>query len=150
MYAIRSYYEGYIQSRFGIPFGAKANKIITFGSKNDLNPLPVELTEFSGECKDGNISLTWTTASEINNDYFIVEKSENMKDFSFVSKITGSGNSNTVNSYSTTDYSDLQSTYYRLTQTDFDGKRTIYAPINVNCYDNTAVPELIVYRNNFV
>lgn len=140
---------GFITSRFAVNFGTKSDKIITFGSKNNLNPLPVELVEFKADCADGSVEISWTTASEINNDYFVIEKSENMTDFELVEKVYGAGNSNTVNNYSIYDNASENQIYYRLTQVDFDGKTTVYSPIAVNCKSNNTKPILNVYPNPF-
>ncbi|MBN2777927.1 MAG: PKD domain-containing protein, partial [Bacteroidales bacterium] len=73
--------QGYLTSRFAVPFGTKAPKYITFGSKNNLNPLPVDLISFDAECQDYQIEFNWTTASETNNDYFVIEMSKDMINF---------------------------------------------------------------------
>ncbi|NRA12263.1 MAG: hypothetical protein HRT57_09945 [Crocinitomicaceae bacterium] len=89
----------------------------------DVNsPLPVTLTHFEGSCNGTETELNWTTASEINNDYFILEKSMDGFYFSNVATITGAGNSNGIITYSHID-SELnnQTTYYRLKQVDFNG-----------------------------
>ncbi len=141
--------QGYITCAVVPFYGAKNQTFVTFGSKNDINPLPVELVEFNGQCNNGEVLLSWTTTSEINNDHFIIEKSENMKDFTFVSNVVGSGNSNTINYYDTTDKYASSNSYYRLTQVDFDGKTTSYRPINIKCSNELKTPELIVYPNPF-
>jgi len=70
------------------------------------------------------VQLTWKTASEQNNDFFAVERSENGSDFSTVlGKVTGRGNSNEVVSYSFMDASPLQKwNFYRIRQVDKDGR----------------------------
>jgi len=83
--------------------------------------LPIELISFTGEAKNGFNQLNWITASELNNDFFTVEKSLNILDFEEVGKISGAGNSNTTLSYSMIDNHPTNTTYYRLKQTDFNG-----------------------------
>lgn len=84
--------------------------------------LPVTLTNFSGYKYKGGNKLVWTTASEINNDFFILQKSANAKNYVDVGIIDGHGNSNVVNNYEYFDYSPFSNiTYYRLKQFDFDG-----------------------------
>jgi hypothetical protein len=85
--------------------------------------LPVKLVSFSGYPFEGGNKLIWTTESEINNDYFIVQKSSNTKDFFDVGIVDGNGNSNTANNYSFFDVSPSPKvSYYRLKQIDFNGK----------------------------
>jgi hypothetical protein len=145
-----SHDQGYIQSRYVVPFGAKGTTIITFGSKKGENPLPVELLDFNATCDNENVTINWTTASEINNDYFIVEKSTDMISFVQVNKTTGAGNSNSIKNYQVIDKNDSQTTYYRLTQVDYDGKTTVFAPVVVNCGVAEALaPSIIVYPNPF-
>jgi hypothetical protein len=142
--------QGYIQSRFTVPFGAKGNSFITFGSKSGETPLPVDLVDFNANCDNGKVEINWTTASEINNDYFIIEKSNDMSKFVEVNRTIGAGNSNSIKNYQVMDRNDSGTTYYRLTQVDFDGKTTIYAPIVVKCQEfNLITPSLVVYPNPF-
>lgn len=83
--------------------------------------LPVELAEFTAECKNNEVVLNWTTMTEKNNDYFSIERSENGKDFIQLGIIKASGNSNMKINYTFTDsiQSDKQA-YYRIKETDLD------------------------------
>lgn len=141
--------QGYITSDLTIPFGFKAPTYITFGSKNNLNPLPVELSYFDGECKNGNINLNWQTASETNNSHFLIQVSDNMKDFETIGKIYGAGNSSGVTNYDFSSNANFELSYYRLIQTDFDGKTKIYPPISISCKDAQSEPTLSVHPNPF-
>lgn len=88
--------------------------------------LPVELLEFTGEAQADNINLLqWTTATEINNDYFTLERSEDAINFETVATIGGAGNSSVISHYHFFDAIGKNAPptyYYRLKQTDFDGK----------------------------
>jgi hypothetical protein len=84
--------------------------------------LPIELLIFSANVEDSKVRLTWTTASEKNNDYFTVERSTNCLDWTELQQLNGAGNSNSTLHYEVVDnapYFDLS--YYRLKQTDFNG-----------------------------
>lgn len=84
--------------------------------------LPVELADFQAVCDDGKALITWRTYSEINNDYFDVNKSEEGWDFETFATIIGAGNSNMVNDYLAYDYAPFKGgTHYQLKQVDFDG-----------------------------
>ena len=85
-------------------------------------PLPIELLSFSGNSLDDANILEWTTSTELDNDYFIVERSSNGSDFEEIQKVDGAGNSNSAISYSIRDNDPLNGiNYYRLKQTDFSG-----------------------------
>ncbi len=98
--------------------------------------LPIELTEFNGISQDDHSKLYWQTATEINNDYFILEKSADALAWRDIAKIDGAGNSTQINNYSFNDYELLpEMMYYRLKQVDFDGKKT-YSQIVALQYTN--------------
>lgn len=85
--------------------------------------LPVEFLYFTAEIRAYNTELTWATASEIDNDYFIVQQSEDGKTWDDLAEVSGQGTTNQTTTYQYTDtkryYSALS--YYRLIQIDFDG-----------------------------
>ncbi len=86
------------------------------------SPLPIQLVSFNAILNDNHVDLTWTTASEINNDYFIVEKSKDGKIWEQVVWVDGAGNSNyTLNYYEVDEHPYEGVSYYRLKQVDFDG-----------------------------
>ncbi len=89
--------------------------------------LSVEVLSFNAELTDNNdVKLKWTTASETNNDYFTIERSSNAIDFDFMTKVQGSGNTNKEINYTSFDAEPLNGiSYYRLSQTDFDGTSKI-------------------------
>jgi hypothetical protein len=90
------------------------------------NPLPVELISFEAQIENDYVVLEWVTASEINNDFYTVEKSSNGYDFIELGKVVGAGNSSTTLAYSMIDenpYSGVS--FYRLRQTDFDGTNKV-------------------------
>ncbi len=91
-------------------------------SNSVTNPLPVELLSFNGIYENGKVNLYWETASETNNDYFIVERSVDGENFEIVTTVKGAGNSSTILKYSATDDAPpVGVVYYRLRQTDFNG-----------------------------
>lgn len=88
--------------------------------------LPVTLTAFEVVGENAHVDAYWTTASELNNDYFLLERSADGTEWETVGKILGQGNSTTTQTYGYTDENPLRGiSYYRLVQTDTDGKQTI-------------------------
>jgi hypothetical protein len=83
--------------------------------------LPVELTSFSARAVEHTVELNWQTASEINNDFFTVQRSHDGTNFTDLATIKGAGTSNEAHQYKYTDHLPLDGkSYYRLKQTDFD------------------------------
>ncbi|MEO8087266.1 MAG: PKD domain-containing protein [Bacteroidota bacterium] len=118
-----------------------------FNISPQSQPLPVELIKFTAVCDKANVILEWTTASEINNDYFTVEKSLDTKNFEEIATIDGNGTSSEQHNYEAKDQAENGSVYYRLKQTDFDGKTTYSDDITVNC-DRSGRHEIIgIYPN---
>lgn len=112
-----------------------------------FSPLPVELVDFTAECNSNTVNVSWSTASEVNNDYFILEKSADAVTWSEITKVAGNGNSNELKTYSYTDHaSGLGATYYRLTQVDFNGDTEVFSPKSANC-GNGETATLSVYPN---
>ncbi|MFN8153566.1 MAG: T9SS type A sorting domain-containing protein [Bacteroidia bacterium] len=102
--------------------GCKDSTVVTIlGS-----PLPVALLAFQGQTFNQYNQLFWTTASELNNDYFTLERSADGRSFTALGDIDGSGNSTDVRNYSFKDYTPAAGlNYYRLKQTDFDGTSSL-------------------------
>lgn len=109
--------------------------------------LPVELEEFDAVAKDKSVLLYWETASEKNNDYFIVEKSKDGIVWEWVEEVEGAGNSQTSLSYATIDDRPFYGTsYYRLKQIDYDGTFT-YSSIKAVSIEERSNKALSVYPN---
>jgi hypothetical protein len=88
-----------------------------------VGALPVKLEYFTAEKKDEHSALLkWTTASEINNDHFEIERSDNATEWFKIGQVQGAGNSNENIDYSLVDEEPLAGpNYYRLKQIDYDG-----------------------------
>lgn len=92
----------------------------------DCVALPIELINFSVLCEKGNSTLKWSTSTEYNNERFVIEKSENGIDFEIIGNITGAGYSTVTLNYTFTDNDPVRGTsYYRLSQIDYDGTKNI-------------------------
>jgi len=88
-----------------------------------LANLPVELSSFNGRRNNKVVNLNWVTSSETNNDYFTLERSADGRNFEALTEVKGAGTTTTSSTYEFTDAQPLKGhNYYRLVQTDFDGK----------------------------
>jgi len=98
---------------------------LTNGASLDcsVTPLPIELLSFSAKAAKGEVKLAWITAAEINNDYFTIERSRDGENFESIIVVDGAGNSTQQLLYQSIDGEPLNGiSYYRLKQTDYDGK----------------------------
>lgn len=111
-------------------------------------PLPIELLDFSATLQDNrSVTLTWQTASEHNNAYFLVQRSENAVNWEERGKVEGAGNSQEKRNYSFDDEQHFSGTmYYRLQQIDANGAFS-FSPIRVVNANTLATSELKMYPN---
>ncbi|HEY3403059.1 MAG TPA: T9SS type A sorting domain-containing protein [Ohtaekwangia sp.] len=105
----------------------------TFGSTDVGSPLPVEWLSFTGARAGNVIALNWTTAQEINNDRFEIERSEDGKTFNKIGSKPSQGNSTLPQEYRHEDknVNPYQRYYYRLRQVDINGKSDYSAVIAI-------------------
>ena len=124
-----------------------SNRYFTFGSKNGTNPLPIELLEFTATKVKDYVELNWSTASEINNAYFTIEKSLNLDSTFEVVNVNSVGNSNTLTNYTATDLNPFSGlSFYRLKQTDFNGDYSYSDWVAVN-FNTEQTSEINIYPN---
>jgi hypothetical protein len=103
----------------------RTNFRVKYVALNHFILLPVSLTNFNAVPDNDNVVANWTTASEMGNDYFTLERSSDGVHFEKAGEIDGAGNSHAVLNYTYTDREPYEGTsYYRLKQTDFDHKET--------------------------
>ena len=95
----------------------------TLGTADNNNALPIHLLSFNCLLNaDGTVSLNWKTATELNSDYFLVERADEGSQFSTLAKLKAAGTSKTEINYSSQDeHPYFGKTYYRLREVDFDG-----------------------------
>lgn len=99
-------------------------------------PLPVEMLSFTANCDNGTTRVLWSTATETNNDYFMIERSSDGFNWEFLGEVEGAGNSSVEQHYEFVDYAPNSSTtYYRITQFDFNGTYKEYGPVASSCSD---------------
>jgi hypothetical protein len=125
----------------------------TLGSFTSGNPLPVEYFDMSAVSSDDGILIDWSTASETNNDYFVVEKSLDSHVWSEIAFVRGAGNSNMIENYNALDVNPVKGLqYYRIAQNDFNGQisysKTLSViweeAVDVSLYPNPATNAMII------
>jgi hypothetical protein len=122
--------------------------------------LPVELVYFNVECENNQTGFSWQTASELNNKYFEIEKSEDAMHFVAAERIyPENGNANYVQNYSIALNTDERFTYFRLKQVDKNGKISFskiqtkkcgMAASSVRIYPNPASDFLTIDFNGMI
>ena len=123
----------------------------TFGSKSKSTILPIELISFTANCNGKSSLIEWTTATEKNNDFFVLERSNDAINFKEIARVAGAGNSIEPINYAYTDYGARGGdNYYRLVQVDYDGTSTASEIIVANCPAETlGEPEVLAFPNPF-
>jgi len=118
------------------------------GLKTSTNkPLPIMLLSFTAKPVNNKVQLQWITESETNNDFFTIDKTIDGFDFSFLTKQKGAGFSTVKLTYNAIDDNPFEGTsFYRLKQTDFDGKFT-YSNLVPVTFNFTTEPAINAYPN---
>ncbi len=112
---------------------------------NGMSALPVELAMFKAYTNTASVLLKWESIMEINNEYFTVERSTDGRNFESIGDIDGAGTSGERNRYVLADKYPAEGTnYYRLKQTDFDGKSEYFPVVAVEFSQTGAIS---VYPN---
>lgn len=117
------------------------------GAFESIVALPIELVSFTATVNRNKVDLNWETSTEFNNDFFTIEKTLDGQHFETVSIVKGGGNSSSHISYFSEDlkpYSGIS--YYRLTQTDYDGDSKSYDLKSVN-FNISVSDEISLYPN---
>jgi hypothetical protein len=113
----------YRVNRTAVTFANLANSYHVASTDATNSPLPIELLDFNVNLNESNANIAWSTASELNNDFFSIERTSDVEKFEEVGTVKGQGTIHTKTNYTLVDDSPLPGkSYYRLKQTDFDGK----------------------------
>ncbi|HEX2629644.1 MAG TPA: T9SS type A sorting domain-containing protein [Chitinophagaceae bacterium] len=103
--------------------------------------LPITIASFTANANNGRVALKWSTATEIDNDFFSIERSVNGSIWTNIGTVDGAGNSSTLLNYQFIDNQPLTGTsFYRIKQTDFDGH---YSYSETRQIQDAAVPGTI-------
>lgn len=119
----------------------------TEGMINTGQLLPIRLLSFTAQPEAAAVRLDWRTASEIDNDFFVLERSADGREFRSIGEVPGRGTTDLEAKYSFTDRNPLPGrSYYRLRQVDFDGTTEFFGPIAVDRTGKTSDP-VQIYPN---
>jgi len=129
-------------------YNASVSGFFNFATVQFGTALPIELISFTAENADNGNLCKWTTASETNNDYFVLERSFDGENFDKVEQIKGYG-AGTTTETRYYEYTDIKAcdgvVYYRLRQVDIDGQDSYSDIVALNCMKSKDA--LSVYPN---
>ncbi|MGB5895547.1 MAG: T9SS type A sorting domain-containing protein, partial [Ignavibacteriaceae bacterium] len=111
--------------------------------------LPIELISFTGRVENGKILLEWTTATEINNLGFEIQRSLDNNHFNTIGFVEGNGSTTERNEYKFVDEGFQGKIYYRLKQIDYDGNFSFSNVIEINGVTVTTMELEQNYPNPF-
>jgi hypothetical protein len=136
--------NGGLQNVGGVSYVSSASSSVSNVSSGDpvftlstidpiANPLPVTWLSFTGRYFNGSVELNWSTSLEVNNEEYTIERSADGQNFTTIGNVAGVGNTTSISRYSYKDTNPLSgSAYYRIKQTDRDGKFSYSEVIRVS------------------
>ena len=138
---VYNYDDGSFPSTAGYRNAFRPNTRFAMGG----DALPIDLIVFNGNVLDDiepTVVINWEVASQTNNDYFEIQRSIDVVNWETIRTVTGAGNSNRQMSYSIKDKNPIiGQSYYRLTQTDYDGKNKVFRPIAIQVFGEEKILE---------
>lgn len=145
-YTGAGYFQIWTKTIYGGPTSVYLDDL-TIRESSPVN-LPIELLYFKGSGYNSDNVLHWSTASEDNNDYFTIEKTKDGIDWEVVDREPGAGNSSNQLYYSFVD-ENVESiiNYYRLKQTDYDGRFKYSDIISIDNRNNRASKDVVRITN---
>lgn len=139
-----------VVKRTGISVSDLGKKFVVGTKDKSATPLPVELVYFNALLNIDRVDVSWQTATEINNDYFTVERSKDGVNWEKVIETDGAGDSRNFIDYFEIDSDPLFGvSYYRLKQTDRDGSFSYSSivPVTNNIYPISGKDDIELYPN---
>ena len=141
---VYNYNDGSFPSPAGYINSYRPNTRFAMGG----SALPIDLISFNGEVlleMDPIVLLEWTVSSQVNNEYYTIERSKNLSVWSLVDSIPGNGTTNMELRYSLLDDNPFKGvSYYRLKQTDHDGKTETFKPIAITINSEEKIVSKII------
>lgn len=133
--------------------GGLSTSYDTNGCSLPSTVLPIKLLYFRVNYNGSTVDLNWSTTTEINNDYFTIERSADAINFESILAKDGAGNSSQTLFYEAEDSSPLNGvSYYRLKQTDFNGDFSYSTIVSINIKNNNAFQLVNIFNseNNYL
>ncbi len=148
--SVNSRWDTPITGQISTATGTTVTGVTTFSPwtlSGNNSPLPIELTDFTASLVKTQVELNWQTSSELNNDFFTVQRSFDDVNFIDIGKVDGAGTSRTIKDYNFIDAKPIIGrSYYRLRQTDFDGTYQ-FSKVRTIVFDNISRLKITAYPN---
>ncbi|MFN5031429.1 MAG: T9SS type A sorting domain-containing protein [Flavobacteriia bacterium] len=123
-------------------------KIGAISTTNCFAAMPVEFVDFHATCLNSEAQLNWSTFTELNNDYFTIERSLDGLDFEEIVEVSGNGTTSQMSTYKWTDDRPIPgTTYYRLSQTDYNGEKTMLGTLSSEWPCNDKSNDIQIFPN---
>jgi hypothetical protein len=142
-----NYNKASIFFNFG-PGGATVERTYYFDDMVfGATPLPVRLLSFNAKKEQSAVAFAWTTAQEVNNKGFAVQRSQDGQKWTNIAEIAGNGTRSGMHSYTAKDVLPIAGlNYYRLKQEDLDGA-SVYSAVKVIDFSGMQLDAVKVYPN---
>jgi hypothetical protein len=112
---------------------------------NNLNVVPVTWLSVSGTNKNNDNYIYWSTTTELNNGYFVVERTADGTHYTAIGKVNAAANADMVHNYSFVDDNVQETVYsYRIKQVDVDGRFSYSKVITIK---SELIPGMTVWPN---
>lgn len=130
---------------------ATSDGLVSGSLPTGFTPLPIKLLSFEAHVSSSGVNISWVTATEENNHYFVIQRSTDASNYVNIASVSGAGNSVVELSYN---YFDATAptgvVYYRLKQVDIDGKSETFDPVAVSIsssFESMSQPEMELFPN---
>ena len=128
--------------------GTNGDQVVSNTLTITESTLPLTWLYFTGREDKGNVALEWGVASEHDNDYYTIERSEDGKNFRAIGKVNASVTQESSKTYSFVDENPLSLNYYRISQTDKGGMQSYFKTIEVLTNNTPKAPYHTVSASN--
>ena len=136
---------------FSASTGAVSNQHCACLANEFNDVLPVEADKFKATCFEEEVYISWLTYTELNNDYFIIEKSKDGINYNQIEIVLGQGTSKVEHAYEVVDFNNKDElSYYRISQVDFSGKVSFLKTLQVSCVKHKDVFVFPNPANDFI
>ncbi len=149
---VNSYSTNEVAINWNAPYAYLSGAAEVLNPCGGLTSAPVQLMNFSVAKKNAQVLLNWQTATELNNNYFEIQRSSNSKTFTAIGRLNGNGNSTEILNYNFDDNNPLEGiSYYRLKQVDYNGNYNYsqalpvsFTSVAVSIYPNPATDDILI------
>jgi PKD repeat protein len=112
-------------------YGSACPDTSVYTQQITITEMTTQLISFTAVKTGEIVALNWETATEVNNDYFTIEKSDDGANYTVFTEVNGAGTSVVTQTYTSSDQRAGNAAFYRLKQTDFNGQSQYFPAVMV-------------------